>query len=672
MNELNFKDFSDAVKARFDVMLQSNELYKATIHKDIMYDLYLNSFPDGTNLMFKERQEYDCNTCKNFIRDIGNVIIIKDGKLESVWDNLTVPGYYQIVADKMAAYVRTQTIKNLFKSLEKKAGCDITHQQLENNTIQEWHHFHCDIPKKYVNRTGDDLNYASTTVDVIKRGLDELKPEVIEIVLELIDQDSIYRGQEHKNKILNFKTLQTKYNNLETNQQKNIFLWENYKIDGARLRNEVIGTLLIDLSEGVELDKAVKSFETKVAPSNYKRPNSLITKGMIDKAMITINELGVEPALYRRPAVPEDISVNNVLFVDRSIKPKMKGGLSDLLMEEVLTSSQDFSKLEKVKIEDFIKNILPNTTSIEVLLENRHVGNLMTLIGPKNEDAPNIFKWDNKFTWSYNGNVTDSMKERVKNAGGNIVADLRFSIQWNDGDNNQNDFDAHCIEPSGNEIQYTNKGVLHHSSGMLDVDIVHPGKNVAVENITWTDINKMSDGDYKMIVHNYLHNGGETGFTAQIEFNNNIHEFSYERELRQGESVTIAIISKRGNTLEIKKSLPSKSASKNVWEMQTNNFQKVSLLTISPNFWNSQEIGNKHHFFILNNAKNPESPRGFYNEFLKGGFDKHRKVFEVLGNKTKCDLNDSQLSGLGFSSTKRDSVICKVHSSFTRMIEITF
>jgi hypothetical protein len=36
--------------------------------------------------------------------------------------------------------------------------------------------------------------------------------------------------------------------------------------------------------------------------------------------------------------------------------------------------------------------------------------------------------------------------------------------------------------------------------------------------------------------------------------------------------------------------------------------------------------------------------------------EQHRRVFEVLGNKTKCQPSNNQLSGVGFSSTRSDSV----------------
>ncbi len=65
-------------------------------------------------------------------------------------------------------------------------------------------------------------------------------------------------------------------------------------------------------------------------------------------------------------------------------------------------------------------------------------------------------------------------------------------------------------------------------------------------------------------------------------------------------------------------------------------------------------------FFVLHDAKNDEPTRGIYNEFLHPRLEAHRKVFEVIGDKTKCQPTDGQLSGLGFSSTKRTDILVKV------------
>ena len=95
----------------------------------------------------------------------------------------------------------------------------------------------------------------------------------------------------------------------------------------------------------------------------------------------------------------------------------------------------------------------------------------------------------------------------------------------------------------------------------------------------------------------------------------------------------------------------------------------------SPNFWDGQHLngaGNKHYFFILNGCKNEECPNGFFNEFLKEDLLIHKRVFEALGAKMKVEQSDNQLSGIGFSSTKRNSITCKLKGNFTRMINLTF
>ena len=107
--------------------------------------------------------------------------------------------------------------------------------------------------------------------------------------------------------------------------------------------------------------------------------------------------------------------------------------------------------------------------------------------------------------------------------------------------------------------------------------------------------------------------------------------------------------------------------------METEQFQPVSVFMNSPNYWDNQNgIGHKHYFFMMNNCKNEETPNGFFNEFLKEDLMEHKRVFEALGSKMKVDDSSDQLSGIGFSSTKRDSIVCKLKGKFTRTVELTF
>ena len=93
---------------------------------------------------------------------------------------------------------------------------------------------------------------------------------------------------------------------------------------------------------------------------------------------------------------------------------------------------------------------------------------------------------------------------------------------------------------------------------------------------------------------------------------------------------------------------------------------------LSPNHWDGQGIGNKHYLFMLEGCINPEQTRGFYNEFLNSKLDTHRKVFELVAGSNKVKETMEQLSGLGFSSTQKNSIIVKVEGSFTRMLKVNF
>ena len=499
-------------------------------------------------------------------------------------------------------------------------------------------------------------------------------------VLELIDSNTLYKGAEWKGVLTRFLQYKKEYIKL-SDVEKDNYAWAKAGEAGmsiGRIRNHSIGTLLVDISNGDELDAAVRRYEVIVAPANYKRPKAIFTAKMLKEAEKTVSELGYLDSLKRRYATLDDISVNNILFADRSAAKRIKDSTSvfDEMLGEVNTSPKKFSKVEEISAEKFFTDVLPKASGLEAYVENKHTGNFVSLIAPQIPGSKSMFKWDNGFSWAYAGNMTDSMiRENVKAAGGRVDGVLRFSIQWNDDGYNPNDFDAHCNEPDGNEIYFGNKRRVHKSSGMLDVDIINPQRGIpAVENIVWTDKNRMLPGQYELFVHCYSNNGGRNGFKAEIEFDGQSYQFEYEKELRQGERVKVAIVTLGKNgKFTIHEALPSTMTSKEVWGIKTQNFVPVTVAMFSPNYWDEQSgIGHKHYFFMMKGCVNPESPNGFYNEFLKPELEKHKRVFEALGSKMAVAPVDDQLSGIGFSSTKRAELVVKVKGQTERIMKIKF
>jgi hypothetical protein len=96
-------------------------------------------------------------------------------------------------------------------------------------------------------------------------------------------------------------------------------------------------------------------------------------------------------------------------------------------------------------------------------------------------------------------------------------------------------------------------------------------------------------------------------------------------------------------------------------------------MSYSPNYWDEQDsTGNKHYFFFLKDCVNDSTPRGFFNEFLNEKLTPHRKVFEALGSKMRVTESENQLSGIGFSSTQRNSILAKIEGTTKRVIKIIF
>jgi len=668
MEELIFKDFKVAVQKQFDSM-KGLKLFTVDVDKDLLWETYLSSFPEGVNKMFRERAEYDCQSCKQFIRACGHMVAIVNNKPVSIWD-IEIDGLYKIVAEALSKVVKSKAITSPFLYFQNTVGNDYNIQLLEDGETIKWEHFFIKLPKTIIkpnDEMGTTMSHLNTNKDLFIRGMNEISLSAAETCLDLIEQNSLYRGEEHKATVELFIKKKKKFDKIPEKDRDNYCWVESMELGGSsRMKNSVIGTLLVDMSSDMDLNEAVRMFESKVAPENYKRPTALITKGMITEAQKKVAELGIEDSLTRRFAVTEDIAVNNVLFADREARKSM--GVFDAIESNVPLDAKKFDKVEEVGIDTFISDILPRVDTVELMFENRHINNLMSLIAPMNIDAKHIFQWDNNFSWAYSGEVADSIKERVKTAGGNINGVLRCSLGWF----NYDDLDIHVIEPGGNDIYFANK--ISNTGGNLDVDmnVENSGSRNAVENIVWPNLAKMNKGKYKLFIRQYgQREDVDVGFDAEIEYGGNIHKFHYGKRVSRDVTVAEFELSKKDG-IKFIESLPSTAAKKAVWNISTQQFYKASLIMNSPNHWDGHKTGNRHVFFILDGCKNDKRARGFFNEFLSNELTEHRKVFEVLGSKLKVEKADNQLSGLGFSSTKDASVLCKLSGSFSRTIKINF
>lgn len=674
---MDFACIKAAVAKQFERMQKHPMFRVGSADNNELWSAYLGAFPPGSNPIYRERTEHDCSCCKHFIRTVGDVVAIINGQVETIWDvRIPEEPAYQAVCNVLSKLVRERRIEEPFLHYERHAGTDRNFEQVTEGA-KTWTHFFVNIAPNFVKEKhtiAPILAEQRATHDVLRRSLKEISINSIDTVLEMIAQGSLYRGEEHKHALQKFRALKVADNVTNPDQGFTWLTVLNTDFAVSRIRNTVIGTLLVDLSEDRDLEAAVAAYESKVAPTNYKRPTALVTKAMIEKARVTVENLGLTSALERRHARLADITVNNILWRSATARRAMTG--TDVF-DELKRAAGDripktIEKVDEVPIDRFITEILPRAESVEVLLENRHQGNLVSLIAPMDATSGRIFKWPNNFSWSYAGEVTDSIKERVKQAGGSVVGDLCCRLAWS----NYDDLDFHMFEPRGGHIYFGNRNHISPCGGKLDVDMNAGGGTTRepVENIFYATAQRMMEGTYKLAVNQYCKRDmKDPGFEVQFDWQGNVLSFAYPQDVKQGESILVAEFTySKARGVEVVKSLASTPKVRNVWGLATQTFHPVTVAMLSPNCWDGFDAGNKHYFFMLENCANDDTARGFFNEFLKQELGQHRKVFEVLGAKMKVPPASEQLSGLGFSSTQKNTLTCRVKGSYTRVVNVVF
>ena len=697
------------VQDQFNKMVATGKLFRSSIPGSEIWSLYLSGFAKKEIFRDPESSVHNCNTCHSFFKRYSNVVAIsEDLKVMSLFDCYElVPEEYRNSFMILSKKLKKAAIKDTFiETLDNLrvfsyGGSTKPRQETYRLGIQEnvkvytqeeaakfgvvtpgvaykFQHYSLLIPGSFISNSSESVEALSaitrTSKELLKRALDEIPVDTLELVVDLINQGSLLDGTTHLHKVEAMIPLAREYQDLPKSKEDNWCWIKSSDFKYSRFRNELIGVLCTELAQGKELNKACEDWNKRVDPSNYMKATAPITQRQINEAMKFAQENGYEASFIRRCAVLDDIKVSDILHAnsgDGKIQPVSV--FSGLKPTTTRHKRSEFSGISEVPIEKFMKDILPGCQSVEVFLTSGHSRNFVTLTTPVDNDSKPIFKWNNNFSWTYNGNLAgkSQIKEAVKNAGGFVDAPFRFSILWNDEDTpGILDFDAHCTDASGFDIYYGSK-YSYHTGGQLDIDMINPvGKGV--ENIFWKNLGTLKDGKYKFYIHNY--NGGDNrGIKAEIYFNG--VTYNYWIKTRVKGYVDIATVTiKNHEVIDIKHSdylIDSIDAQENVWGLDTNQFHKVNLVCLSPNYWGSN-IGNKHYFFMLEGCKAPGKIRGFHNENLIPELLKHRKVMEVLGAKLMIDSTPGQLSGLGFNATVKDSVIVRLKGSHNRVIKLIF
>lgn len=692
----DFNIFAKHVKDRFEQMHKGGEpVFVVDLIPDELWDFYQNSFPQGTNEIFRERRAHDCTTCRHFVRNIGGAVTVDaEGELETVWGGngaqaLQEP--YRTVAERMNEIVRYAPIKNLLVSDHSRYGQEST---VEVNAVTgktiTWNHFSAVLPNSMCHHSPAAAQGTTLeTAQMFIRACREFAFEDLALVRELCENGSLYRGETHTQVLKDFKRLMERVHNTESVRNGEHIAWRiaaTEKPGVTRVRNTSIGTLLQDLAAYVPLEDAVRKYEAMVAPENYQRPTALITEGMVDSALDKLDELGLRGAVDRRHARVSDISVTDVMFVDNDTRGVMLDPLKETLLSGASKKKPSKAKKSKaqatnVTIDDFVDLMASSPEgpfdTMEILLEPSLVGNLVSVTAPVSPTKNSLFAWGNDYGWSYFGGAADSIDKRISDAGGKLDGAWRASLFWEYKD----DLDLHVRTPRG-EIYFGQQTLWGGGPKLLDVDMnrnAGEATDKAAENIVWPRHVAPLEGDYEAYVHNYKSRTERPrmseAFTFKFVTDKEEHHKSFSH--RMSTDAMRKVCTWRVDHGEIKDLVFGEcedvNTNQTVWGLDTGEYVRVKAMFNSPNWWKNAAVGMKHWIFALEGCQNPDPVRSFYNEFLTSDLKRHRKVFEHLAARSCAPFSEDQVSGIGITKgrsqalsirLKRDGRIYKFRVSF--------
>ena len=243
---------------------------------------------------------------------------------------------------------------------------------------------------------------------VLSRSLDEFPLTVAKQALQVVDSDALYRVDKVKGVAEWFRDL---HNDIDGNRRnRSNLIWlavATAPVGFAHVRNTMIGTLLADISEGMDFATVSRRFTEKMHPLQYQRPQAAPTSGNIQQAEKIVAQLGIEKSLTRRFARLDEIQL--LWKPDRgTAEPRSSGVFAGVQSKQKARATTSINMPPRTMTwVKFEKEALPKAARIEYLVPQVR-SNYCALVTAQDQDAPPILQWDgeprNPISWYvYNG-----------------------------------------------------------------------------------------------------------------------------------------------------------------------------------------------------------------------------------------------------------------------------
>ena len=650
--QLDYTQFLADLQKNFEQVMNNNQVLFHTTTQDL-FNVYLQSLPE------EFQQHYNCSACKHFVTRFGDLAVIdENGALKSaLWGETSK--FFTNTTSVLKHAVENSQIKNVFLSSKAILGIPVT---------GEWHHMSIQLPESMV--TSNRLKTSSQLMAekheeyiMLSRALADFSEDTIAQTLNLVMSDTLYRGDICKAITQWFSDL---HHRVKQCSPSNNIIWNavaTAPTGFCHIKSSMIGTLLSDIAQGLDIVIVQQNFEEKMKPSNYQRSQSLPTMNAVQEAEKLVAQLGIADSLHRKYAQMEEIPTEEFIWLPKTVGKETTGGVFANVLSKIIPISTLPSTI--MTWDKFTKTVLPTAQEIEVKVDSNR---FMALVTKEVADSENLLIWNNPFTWYYHGGIDGEIKKRVEAAGGRYENnEIRCSLIWEGG----TDLDIHCITPTNEHIWYNSK--RGQCSGWLDIDANggHITSYTPVENMRWAK--NAPRGHYRFYVHNYEQRDKNWNmFKVELDINGEIYTYSGSADSSQYEQTIFEFDYVPGHKPMVKTATDSPMQ----WNIDINQFAPVTGIIKSPNLWgdNNIERAGNHTFFLIKNCKDvcEGYGRGFFVEMLKPELKEIRKTLEsFLANTPILNKDGGNACGVGYTKDHNWNLTMRVKSNgASRIIQI--
>ena len=385
-------DYAALLKRLHEAALTPDPLFTTDVQG--LYDAFLAALPEA------RRQHYVCRTCRSFVERFGGLVAIDESGTATspFWDGWAVPPFFSASVRAMSRLVSGARVTGVFLTTDTAIG-NPSNASAKSPTGM-WRHMHSATrPMKRSALLTADQVAAEKREDygTLCRGIAEFSPEIVQRAHTLLTTGGLYRSEKCIGVAKWLHELHTARESTKHARAREHITWRATALAPSgfcHVRSTMIGTLLEDIAAGKEFEDIKRSFDSKMNPVDYQRPQAPPTDGQLAAAEKIVEKLASSGSLVRRFAALADIADDAVWMPKAPGVEKPGGSVFGHLKAGGSGQTPIDVPAQVITWDKFWRTVLPEAERIECRVPGH--GNFFAFVTAADASAPPILQWDSE------------------------------------------------------------------------------------------------------------------------------------------------------------------------------------------------------------------------------------------------------------------------------------